>query len=148
MPLPHPEKIRLPQPLTIRCLHLCLAIFTPQPNPVSSRENHSVTSRVLIVCRMKQSVGCCVLRVAEKLGRESMDQLRCQYSKERPQMVHDALLVPPAQYKCNSGRRYGIGSHLDRGREKAASRTNRGCAKALASRLISPWPSGRPLRLD
>ena len=46
-------------------------------------------------------------------------------------MVSCALLVPSAQYKCNRGRRYDNGYHLDRGRQKAASRTNRGCAKAL-----------------
>ena len=78
--LPHPELIRSPLPLTIRCWWLCLPTLKPylilagrsrprhgQPcSSVSSRGNRSVTSRVITACRMRRSGECCVLRVAAK----------------------------------------------------------------------------------
>ncbi len=81
-PLHHPEMIRSPLPLTIHCWWLCLPTLKPylilagrshprhgQPcSSVSSRGNRSVTSRVITACRMRQSGGCCVPRVAAKWG--------------------------------------------------------------------------------
>jgi len=80
LPLPHPERIRSPVPLTIRCWYLCLATLTPdlilagrsrprhgQPcSSVSSRETRSVTSHMITAYRMRQSGECYVLRVATK----------------------------------------------------------------------------------
>ena len=80
LPLPHPELIRSPLPLTIRGFYLCLTTLTPYliragrslPQPGqpcssgSSRGNHSVTSRGITACRMRWSGGYCVPRVAAK----------------------------------------------------------------------------------
>jgi len=46
-------------------------------------------------------------------------------------MVHGALQVSSAHNKRSTGGRDNNGSHLDRGRGKAASRTERGCAQTL-----------------
>jgi hypothetical protein len=46
-------------------------------------------------------------------------------------MVRCALLVPSAQYKCSGGVRYDNEEHLERRREKAASKIDHRCAKAL-----------------
>jgi hypothetical protein len=58
---------------------------------------------VLMVCRMRQSVGCCVLGVAEKLGRENTDCTRGQYISrslckgwQSIVRVKQVLLVPVA----------------------------------------------------
>src|SRR5207245_10472024 len=51
--------------------------------------------------------------------------------RERTEMVCRAPLVPSAQNKRSTGGWYDNGEHLDRGREKAGSRTDRGLAQAL-----------------
>jgi hypothetical protein len=80
LPLPHPELIRSHRPLMIQCWYLCLATLMPdlilagksRPRnglPCSSglsRENRSVTLRVITACPMKQSGGCCVPCVTAK----------------------------------------------------------------------------------
>ena len=92
LPLPHPEMIPSLLPSTIRWWCLCLATLIPDLilagrsrlqngvpcSSVSKKENRSVTSHMITACRMRQSVGCCVLHVAEKLGRESTDSTRGQ----------------------------------------------------------------------
>src|SRR5260370_40465349 len=81
-PLHHPEMIRSPLPLTIRCWYLCLATLKPylllagrsrprhgQPcSSGSSRGNRSVTSRVITACRLRRSRVDCGPRVAAKGG--------------------------------------------------------------------------------
>ncbi|MFL5657845.1 MAG: hypothetical protein ACJ8CB_27150 [Ktedonobacteraceae bacterium] len=46
-------------------------------------------------------------------------------------MVHFARLVPSARHKLSRGGRYNNGSHLDKGREKAASKFTRGFGHPL-----------------
>ena len=80
VPFPHPKMIHSHLPLTIPCWCLCLNTLTPdlilagRSHPrngqlyssVSSRENRSVTSRVIMVCPMRRFVVCCGLRVTIK----------------------------------------------------------------------------------
>jgi len=80
LPLPQPEKIRSPVPLTIRCSCLCPATFklylilagrsrprNGEPcSSVSSRGNRSVTSLVSAACRMRRSAVYCGPHVATK----------------------------------------------------------------------------------
>jgi len=77
LPLPHTRMIRSPLPSTIRGFYPCLATLKPslilagrsrllRGQPCSSglrKGNRSVTSRVLMACRMRRSGECCVLRV-------------------------------------------------------------------------------------
>ena len=54
----------------------------------------------------------------------------CRFRGGR-QRVHRALLVPSAHHKRSTGGQDNNGKHLDRGREKTASRTACGLAQAL-----------------
>jgi len=80
LPLPQLEMIRSPRPLTIRCLCLCLAILKlslilarrsrpPHGQPCSSgssRGSRSVTSHMIMACRMRRSGVYCGPLVAAK----------------------------------------------------------------------------------
>jgi hypothetical protein len=81
LPIPHLKMIRSPLHLTIRGLCLCLAILkmslirAGRSHPrhgepcsgVSSRGNRSVTSPLIMVCRMRRSGRCYVQLVAAQL---------------------------------------------------------------------------------
>jgi hypothetical protein len=69
----------------------------------------------------------------------------CRY-REMAQMVHCALQVLSAHNKCSTGGRYNNGSHLECGREMAASRANCGvCASfTLTLQAETSWfPSAK-----
>ena len=111
LPLPQPEKIRSPLPLTIRGFCLCPATFklyltlagrsrprNGKPcSSVSSRGNRSVTSRVITACRMRPSGACCVPLVAAKWDvRARITQVVSRadnvcMGRQRTQRVHHAL---------------------------------------------------------
>ena len=95
LPLPHPEMIPSLLPLTIRCWYLCLATLMPDLilagrsrrhkgvpcSSVSSRENHSVTSHLIMAYRMSQSGECCGRRGAKwdestRISRNRQDSTR------------------------------------------------------------------------
>jgi len=61
-------------------------------------------------------------------------------------MVYCALLVSSAPNKLSRGGRSNNGEHLDRGREKVASRTNRELAQAR--HLHSRQKRGVPIARD
>ncbi len=50
--------------------------------------------------------------------------------REGTKMVHCALLVSSTHHNHSTGGQYNNGEHLDRGREKAGSRIDRGLAQA------------------
>ena len=114
LPLPHPEPIRSPLPLTIRGFCLCLATLKPslilagrsRPRPgqpcssVSSRESHCDRLPVITVCLTRRSGVCCVPLGAAKWVRVSTDHLRGQdtscsvsRSRQRTKQAHRVLQV-------------------------------------------------------
>src|SRR5438034_10645274 len=63
----------------------------------------------------------------------------CQQMQGRTQMGHCVLLISSAHHQHSTGRRYNNGEHLDRGREKAASRIDRGLTQTRRLHSRQKW---------